>query len=73
MQQMKYYSIFIYYVIAILIAIVLYIVWYIKVYQNLDLEKVSSYECGFNPLEDAFDVQIYMVALLFIIFDFLLS
>lgn len=37
-----------------------------------DLEKNSSYECGFEPFEDArnqFDVRFYIVAILFIIFD----
>ena len=36
------------------------------------LEKAGSYECGFEPFEDArsrFDVRFYLVALLFIIFD----
>jgi NADH-quinone oxidoreductase subunit A len=37
-----------------------------------DVEKVSVYECGFDPYEDArnvFDVRFYLVAILFIIFD----
>lgn len=37
-----------------------------------DSEKVSAYECGFDPYEDArnvFDVRFYIVALLFLIFD----
>ena len=37
-----------------------------------DAEKNSSYECGFEPFEDAhmkFDVRYYLVAILFIIFD----
>jgi NADH-quinone oxidoreductase subunit A len=37
-----------------------------------DAEKVSAYECGFEPFEDArgrFDVRFYLVAILFIIFD----
>ena len=40
--------------------------------QNPDSEKVSAYECGFEPFDDArskFDVRFYLVALLFIIFD----
>ena len=40
--------------------------------QNPDPEKLSAYECGFDPFEDArsrFDVRYYLVAILFIIFD----
>merc|ERR1712146_250722 len=39
---------------------------------NPDKEKLSAYECGFTPFEDArgrFDVRFYLVAILFIIFD----
>ncbi len=39
---------------------------------NSDAEKMSAYECGFEPFEDArgrFDVRFYLVAILFIIFD----
>jgi NADH:ubiquinone oxidoreductase subunit 3 (subunit A) len=41
--------------------------------QKPDPEKVSAYECGFDPFDDArtrFDVRFYLVAILFIIFDF---
>ncbi len=37
-----------------------------------DVEKLSTYECGFNAFDDSrmkFDVQFYLVAILFIIFD----
>ena len=37
-----------------------------------DKEKLSTYECGFEPFEDSrmkFDVRYYLVAILFIIFD----
>ena len=40
--------------------------------QKPDAEKVSPYECGFEPFDDArhkFDVRFYLVAILFIIFD----
>jgi len=39
---------------------------------NPDQEKVSTYECGFEAFDDArmkFDVQFYIVAILFIIVD----
>lgn len=35
-------------------------------------EKTSSYECGFDPFDDArsrFDVRFYLVALLFLVMD----
>jgi NADH-quinone oxidoreductase subunit A len=37
-----------------------------------DAEKLSAYECGFEPFSDSrieFDVRFYLVAILFIIFD----
>ena len=37
-----------------------------------DTAKLSPYECGFEPFDDArirFDVRYYLVAILFIIFD----
>ncbi|HZH26702.1 MAG TPA: NADH-quinone oxidoreductase subunit A [Azospirillaceae bacterium] len=40
--------------------------------QKPDSEKLSAYECGFEPFDDArrkFDVRFYLVAILFIIFD----
>jgi NADH-quinone oxidoreductase subunit A len=40
--------------------------------QKPDAEKLSPYECGFDPFGDSrgkFDVRFYLVAILFIIFD----
>jgi NADH-quinone oxidoreductase subunit A len=37
-----------------------------------DSQKLSTYECGFEPYEDArniFDIRFYLVAILFLIFD----
>ena len=37
-----------------------------------DPEKLSAYECGFAPFDDArmkFDIRFYLVSILFIIFD----
>jgi NADH:ubiquinone oxidoreductase subunit 3 (subunit A) len=37
-----------------------------------DPEKISAYECGFDPFDDArgqFEIRFYLVAILFIIFD----
>jgi NADH-quinone oxidoreductase subunit A len=40
--------------------------------QNPEAEKLSAYECGFEPYEDArhtFDIKFCVIAILFIIFD----
>jgi len=42
------------------------------VYQKWVREKITSYECGFDPFGDArtkFDVHFYLVSIVFIIFD----
>jgi NADH-quinone oxidoreductase subunit A len=54
-----------------LASIILFLSFRLSTY-NPDSEKLSSYECGFDPYEDArnvFDVRFYLVAILFIIFD----
>lgn len=41
-----------------------------------DAEKLTAYECGFNPFSDSrteFDVKFYIIAILFIIFDLEIS
>ena len=45
---------------------------YLIARQHPNPEKLSPFECGFAPFDDArgqFDVRFYLVAILFIIFD----
>ncbi len=68
----EYARIFVFMLIAIILAIVLFGLSYTLVLKRVDLEKLSAYECGFDPFSDArskFDVRFYLVAILFIIFD----
>jgi NADH-quinone oxidoreductase subunit A len=68
----EYLSILIYVIISFIICCVLLLASYILAYQQADSEKLSAYECGFNPFDDArhkFDVRFYLVGILFIIFD----
>lgn len=58
--------------IAIILASILIIVAYLFSTSAPDVEKLSAYECGFDPYEDArnvFDVRFYLVAILFLVFD----
>jgi len=69
---MEYIYILISFFIAVLISIIFIGLSYFLVYQEGNLEKISAYECGFQPFEDArqkFDIRFYLVAILFIIFD----
>jgi NADH-quinone oxidoreductase subunit A len=62
--------------VALVIGIALLVVPYLLAYKQPDPEKLSAYECGFNPFDDArmkFDVRFYLVAILFIIFDLQVS
>lgn len=57
---------------SILLGLIIFGLSYFLAVQNPDAEKMSAYECGFEPFEDArnkFDVRFYIVAILFIIFD----
>jgi len=58
--------------VALALGLALLIAPFIVAYKQPDPEKLSAYECGFNPFDDArmkFDVRFYLVAILFIIFD----
>ena len=59
-------------VLGALISSAMLVAPFLVAYRNPDSEKLSAYECGFNPFDDArmkFDVRFYLVSLLFIIFD----
>ncbi|NND49561.1 MAG: NADH-quinone oxidoreductase subunit A [Rhizobiales bacterium] len=58
--------------VALVIGLALLVSAAVIAVSNPDPEKVSTYECGFDPFDDArmkFDVRFYLVAILFIIFD----
>jgi NADH-quinone oxidoreductase subunit A len=70
--KQEYFSILLFLIIAILLSLVIFGFSYLLSVQNPDTEKLSAYECGFDPYEDArhtFDVRFYLVAILFIVFD----
>jgi len=55
---------------SIFLGLIIFSLSYLIAVQNPDSEKISAYECGFEPFEDArnkFDVRFYIVAILFII------
>src|SRR4051812_38869434 len=83
----KYYSIFvndyyyqeylklsIFFIISLLLCGLLIAISYVFSLATIkDSEKLSEYECGFEPFDNAtrhpFDVHFYIVGILFLIFD----
>ncbi len=68
----NYLPILIFLGIAVALGSIIMLATYIIARQQPNTEKLSPYECGFEPFEDArgrFDVRFYLVAILFIIFD----
>lgn len=70
--QIEYFSILLLLFISIGLACLILGTSYLLSIQRPYVEKVSVYECGFDPYEDSrnkFDVRFYVVAILFIVFD----
>lgn len=69
---LNYSNIFIFLILSLFLSIFIFFLSFGLIKQKDDLEKLTAYECGFNPYDDArkiFDVKFYLVAILFIIFD----
>jgi NADH-quinone oxidoreductase subunit A len=67
-----YFPILVFLVIAGAISLAMVVGSVVIARQQPNREKLSPYECGFEPFGDArvrFDVRYYLVAILFIIFD----
>ena len=67
-----YFPIIIFLIIALGLSCAFILINFILSPKNPDPEKLSAYECGFEPFNDSrmeFDVRFYLVAILFIIFD----
>ena len=67
-----YFPIILFLIIALVLSIAFVLINYLVSPKKPDPEKLSAYECGFEPFNDSrmeFDVRFYLVAILFIIFD----
>lgn len=64
--------VFVHLIVSLLLSIVIFVLSYVLALQNPETEKMSVYECGFEPYDGArkkFDVKFYVFAMLFVIFD----
>jgi NADH-quinone oxidoreductase subunit A len=71
-QVFEYLNILIFLILSALLSTLLILLSYVLAPKLLDDEKLSVYECGFRPFQDArlkLDIQFYIVAILFLLFD----
>lgn len=69
---LELFLLFLFIIISLVLAFIIVIASIVLVARSTDIEKVSSYECGFHPFQDTrseIDVRFYLVAILFLIFD----
>jgi NADH-quinone oxidoreductase subunit A len=72
----NYFSILLFLVFSIVLSTIIFFLSFFLSSKLDDAEKLTAYECGFNPFSDSrseFDVKFYIVAILFIIFDLEIS
>lgn len=68
----EYYNIAILFSFSVFLAFIILFASFFLSNSTPDSEKLSAYECGFDPYEDArnvFDIRFYLVAILFLAFD----
>ena len=68
----EYLILLVFLIFAILLTVLIIGASFLLAKQNPEAEKLSAYECGFEPYEDArhtFDVKFCVIAILFMIFD----
>lgn len=68
----EYLILLVFLIFAIILTIIIVGASFLLAKQNPESEKLSAYECGFEPYEDTrhtFDIRFCVIAILFIIFD----
>ena len=68
----SYLVFFVFLLFVIVLSSVLFFLSYFLASSDQYFEKLSAYECGFEPFEDTrvkFDVRFYLVGILFLVFD----
>jgi len=74
--MLEYNSIFLFFIVAVALAFIIVGASYLFAVKNPDPEKISTYECGFDPYGDSrqkFEVRFFLIGILFIIFDLEIS
>ena len=68
----NFFPIIIAFFLSVLLSLVIFCFSVFLAFQKPDTEKLSAYECGFDPFDDSrnsFDIKFYLIAILFVVFD----
>ena len=74
LERIEFFKVFNLFIIIFVISVLLFgVAYFLSLSTIKDSEKLSQYECGFEPFDEAtrhpFDVHFYVVGILFLIFD----
>ena len=74
LEKAEYFKALTLFSIIFVISLLLFgVAYFLSLSTSKDSEKLSQYECGFEPFDEAtrhpFDVHFYVVGILFLIFD----
>lgn len=76
MFLLSYLWIFSFLIFSVILSTIIFFLSYALSSKLDDAEKLTIYECGFNPFNDSrseFNIKFYIVAILFLIFDLEIS
>ena len=76
MFYFNYLTILLFLLFSVVLSTIIFFLSFILSSKLDDAEKLTAYECGFNPFSDSrteFDIKFYIVAILFLIFDLEIS
>ncbi|OED37580.1 NADH-quinone oxidoreductase subunit A [PVC group bacterium (ex Bugula neritina AB1)] len=68
----EYYLLYLFFILSFFLSSVILALSGLLSYSSSYYDKVSPYECGFDPFDNArnqFEIHFYLVAILFLIFD----
>jgi len=71
-NYLNYFNLLLIFIIAFVFGFILFFVSLFLSKKKIDYEKLSPYECGFDPFESAhirLNIHYYIISILFLIFD----
>ena len=75
-MNLELFSLFIFLMLSFLICIIISSVSFLLSQRNPNKEKVSVYECGFDPFHnpgEPFSIRFFLISILFLVFDLEIS